>query len=176
MQPQLASISQQLSASSERAQSLFAGLTDAQLTQHPPKGGWSIAECVAHLNRSNEVYSGIFDTNFPRTPKGNGPFKMELKARLLRWILEPPYRHGVKTIAMFEPVVASPGQTLAEFLASNEKMMDYCRQADGLALDQVQIASPFKETMRYNLYSALELIATHQRRHLWQAEQVRKGL
>ncbi len=44
------------------------------------------------------------------------------------------------------------------------------QEREGLALDQYLIASPFAKNMRYNLYSALVLIAVHERRHLWQAE------
>jgi hypothetical protein len=176
MPPQLDSIARQLSAASRRAQAVFSGLTRAQLITRPPDGGWSIAECVAHLIRTNVVYFEIFERELPRAPQGNGPFRMGLKARLLRWILEPPYRHGVKTSPLFEPVVTDPEVTLGGFVASNEKMIGYCRQADGRAIDRVWIPSPFKATMTYNLYSAFELIAAHQRRHLWQAEQVRAGL
>jgi hypothetical protein len=31
--------------------------------------------------------------------------------------------------------------------------------------------SPFDSRVRYNLFSAFRIIAAHQRRHLWQAEQ-----
>jgi hypothetical protein len=35
----------------------------------------------------------------------------------------------------------------------------------------VRITSPFNERVRYNVYSALTILAVHQHRHLWQAEQ-----
>ena len=49
-------------------------------------------------------------------------------------------------------------------------------RAEGLPLEQLRIASPFNARLKYNLYSAFRLLPVHQRRHLWQAEQVRAQL
>ena len=44
--------------------------------------------------------------------------------------------------------------------------------ADGVALDEVRVRSPFVPLIRMDLGTAFTVIAAHQRRHLWQAEQV----
>jgi hypothetical protein len=44
--------------------------------------------------------------------------------------------------------------------------------ADGLPLSKVWITSPFNARVRYNLYACLTVLARHEHRHLWQAEQV----
>jgi hypothetical protein len=49
-------------------------------------------------------------------------------------------------------------------------------EANGLAIDRLRIASPFARQIRYSVYSAFRLIAVHQRRHLWQAEQVARSV
>jgi hypothetical protein len=43
------------------------------------------------------------------------------------------------------------------------------RECDGLAIDKVQIVSPFGEKIRYNCYSAFVLLHRHQERHIQQA-------
>ena len=60
---------------------------------------------------------------------------------------------------------------IPDFAALQQKLLEQIRLADGLALDQYLIPSPFAKSMRYNLYSAFVLIAVHERRHLWQADQ-----
>jgi hypothetical protein len=58
-----------------------------------------------------------------------------------------------------------------EFLSLEKELEEKLDFAQALALDRVEINSPFAEKMKYNCYSAFVLIAAHNRRHLWQAEQ-----
>jgi hypothetical protein len=44
-----------------------------------------------------------------------------------------------------------------------------------LPLGDVQVVSPFNTRLRYNLFAALSILAKHQQRHLWQAEEAAKG-
>jgi len=59
-----------------------------------------------------------------------------------------------------------PASVAAEFHSLVEQIATQLRTADGLALDQIQIHSPFPEKMKYNLYSALLIITAHNHRHL----------
>lgn len=175
MDPQLADIQKQITAATEHARKLFAGLTEEQLKKRPSSGGWSIAECVQHLIQTNVQYDGIFDSTFPSAPKGSGPFKKDFKGRLLAWIMEPPYRSKVKTTPHLEPTpIESAAKVLSEFETSQAKLAEYVAKADGLALDKIIITSPYDGRMKYNLLSCLGIITSHQRRHLWQAEQILK--
>jgi hypothetical protein len=45
--------------------------------------------------------------------------------------------------------------------------------AAGLSIDRIGLRSPFDERVTYNLYAAFCILNAHQRRHLWQAEQVK---
>ena len=45
------------------------------------------------------------------------------------------------------------------------------RAARGLPIGRVGVVSPFNGRMKYNLFAALSILARHQHRHLWQAEQ-----
>jgi hypothetical protein len=64
----------------------------------------------------------------------------------------------------------------AEFQSLVEQIARHLRSGDGLALDQIQIHSPFAENMKYNLYSALVIIPAHNRRHLCQADRALQGV
>jgi hypothetical protein len=50
------------------------------------------------------------------------------------------------------------------------------RDADGLDLGRLRIASPFASRLHYNLSSRLRVIPAHQRQHSRQAEQVIRRL
>ena len=47
---------------------------------------------------------------------------------------------------------------------------------DGLDITRIRVTSPFNTSLRYSAYSALHILAAHERRHLWQAENVREQL
>jgi hypothetical protein len=47
---------------------------------------------------------------------------------------------------------------------------------DGLDVTTIRVTSPFNASLRYSAYSALHILAAHERRHLWQAERVRDQL
>lgn len=53
---QLQELTKQLEAIGSDARTLLSGLTDAQLWQRPPAGGWSVGECLAHLNTVGRLY------------------------------------------------------------------------------------------------------------------------
>lgn len=75
-----------------------------------------------------------------------------------------------RTCRELRPPFPTLGHSLVEQIATQ------FRSADGLALDQIQIHSPFAEKMKYNLYSALVIITAHNRRHLWQADRALQGV
>ena len=60
-------------------------------------------------------------------------------------------------------------QLLSEFVRLQSDLITIVRSADGLPIDKVKIQSPFGN-MRYNAYSALEIVTQHEHRHLQQAE------
>jgi|SRR5947209_4338928 len=177
LSPPLKDICTQLEAASLRAQNIVAGLSASVLMQRPAPNSWSIAECLGHLTLTAQAYEpvirqGIDEGRRKRLFKSGDHFRMEWMAKLLAWWLEPPYRLKSRSPSAFEPIVQDPVNALPEFLYWQQRVMELLAAADGLALDRVQIVSPFSSRMRYNVYAAFHLIAVHERRHLWQAEQV----
>jgi hypothetical protein len=87
--------------------------------------------------------------------------------------MPPPVRLiRAKTTSAFEaPPDADPGALTARFRELQEEQIELLHAADGLPLNQLRIASPFNERVRYNLYSCFVILPRHQERHLWQAEQ-----
>jgi hypothetical protein len=49
------------------------------------------------------------------------------------------------------------------------------RQADGLPIQAIKITSPVDVRARYNVFATLSIMARHQHRHLWQAEQAARA-
>ncbi|MBI1804743.1 MAG: DinB family protein [Ignavibacteriae bacterium] len=181
LSPQLSDLKQQFERVSAHAAKLTNDHSHEQLVRRPQPQSWSIAQCIVHLTRTTHVYIPMFNDALDRSRvkglKAPGPYHMDIGARLFRWALEPPVRLRVKTSGSLQPLDVEPLQSmLAEFLKSQEELIQILEDADGLDLSHIKLVSPFSKRVRYNVYSVFHILAAHQRRHLWQAEQVRKQL
>ena len=76
------------------AQQLVDGLSSDQFVLRADPGKWSIAECLAHLNRTAHVVQKIAWKGIARAKeknlRGKGPFPLGARGRMLIWIAEPP--------------------------------------------------------------------------------------
>jgi hypothetical protein len=175
--PQLAVEKEQYLLARERLRRLCMGLTDETWAARPPQGGWSIAECVVHLNLTTDAYLPKIDDAIAdgvrRGLRGSGPFSRGLIGSLLIWWLEPPYKRGTRTPATFAPSeVPSLAEGLEMFDQRQQALQIRVDRAADLALDKLKVVSAFDSRVSYNLYATFVILAAHQRRHLWQAEQV----
>ena len=177
IRPEIQDAIEQLQDSSRKVEKLFSKLGMQQLTRRPDTGKWSITEHVAHLTLTSKAYDPLFDEAFARARRENltgGDYSMELMPRLLKWYLEPPFRSKVKTPPEFVPAhdVDPPADVLRTFLGYQEKLEAHFREASLWDLGRLKIKSPFAKQVQYNLYSAIQLILAHERRHVWAAEQL----
>jgi hypothetical protein len=175
--PALEDIRTQLEAASSHAQQLVADLRPESIERRPNPTSWSVAECIVHLSLTTDAYvptirKALADGRQQNLLSTRQSFRMELAARLLAWWLEPPYRLKSRTPAAFVPGSADFTKALPDFLHRQQQLFHLLTEAKGLAIDRLQIASPFAPQVRYSVYSAFRIIAAHQRRYLWQAQQV----
>lgn len=178
---QLAEIMLQLDAASQKARNLFEGLNAQQLRHRAQPNQWSVAECLVHLNITSREFLPVLTAGFEQARKEQAPgkrtFKMDLMGRLLTWTLEPPPKFRTKTTEKFQPLDVEPvGEVLPAFLRLQEQLKASVEKAAGLALDKVKITSPFNSRVKYNLFSCFHVLVAHERRHLWQAEQVKGAI
>jgi hypothetical protein len=176
LSPQLDAIRKQLDACSARATSMVESFTPEKLKQRPANGGWSATECVAHLTLSAGEFFDKDLLDLSGLPSSTEDYKADFKGRMLAWFLEPPYRMKAKALDSTTPVNADPNKILPDFLAIQARLQSKLAECHGVAIDQKKIASPFNEKIAYNIYSFFLITCAHERRHLWQAEQVIKNL
>jgi hypothetical protein len=175
---QLAAIVRELDEARDRAHRTADGLGPATWARRPPGGGWSVSECLQHLNLTSGAFlgrlqQGVAEARAKGLAATGGPYRLDVVGWLLCRLLEPPYRLRVKTSAPFVPGgIAPASEVLASFDRWHDALVECVRSAEGLAVDRVRVSSPFSARVKYSVYSSLRLIPVHQRRHLWQAEQV----
>jgi hypothetical protein len=181
LQPELVRLKQELLDARERARKVTEGLPGPAWSTRPPSGGWSIAECLMHLNITSERCVPLLDealrTIRTRGLLADGTLRRDVVGYILSRFLEPPARIKTPTTAPFMPgpVDAMP-EVLERFDYLQQELLVRLERGAGLALDRQRVVSPFNTRVRYNLYSAFCVITAHQRRHLWQAEGVRVAI
>ncbi len=181
MARQLDEIVTELEQARHQAGALLATTPEAAFTRRPAPGHWSVAECLDHLNLTTLIFLPLLDAALAEArqlpPAGARRFRRDFTGWLLCTMSEPPIRHRVATTALFTPAqVGSRDEVHAAYQRLQEELIERVRRSDGLALDRVTIISPFNARIRYHAYSCFRVLAAHQRRHLWQAEQVQRRL
>jgi hypothetical protein len=100
-------------------------------------------------------------------------FRRDFTGWLLCAMSEPPYRYKATTRDRFIPEGnGTRAEVLAAFVRSQQELTTRVYHAEGLNLARLTVLSPFDGRLAYNLYSCFRIIPTHQRRHLWQGEQI----
>lgn len=184
MQKQLAALIESLESAQGKLRSLGDRVSATQWSKRPAPDAWSAADCVEHLNMTTRAYIPLLRTAFEEARQmrtgHSRSYSMDMPGRLLAFMMRPMKHIGkfklgrVKTTGPFTP---RGGQTreqlLSDFVRLQGDLIGLIRSADALPIDRVKIQSPFGK-MRYNAYSALEIVAQHEHRHLQQAEEAAK--
>lgn len=162
-----------------RATGLVSSLTIAQVNWTPGPHQWSVCECLDHLAVTARLYQPILraaiESGRQRGLEAPGPFTYGWFSRWFEAQLEPPPRRKFTAPAAFRPATGSdcdPARVLEAFQAVGREWYALLVQTDGLDLRRVKVASPVASWLRFPLGAALRQQAAHERRHLWQAEQL----
>jgi hypothetical protein len=140
-----------------------------------------MAECLAHLNVAASHYlpvlSATIEDGKRRGILASRPGGYGVIASFFIWLIEPPPRFRTRAPEVFRPVSSRDLQDVLEtFLDHQEALVTLLGEAAGLDPRRLSIASPVNERIRFRLHAAFAFLAAHERRHLWQAERVRKRL
>ncbi len=181
MNAELAGYLQQIESLKRDADVFLAGMTDAQFNWRPGPERWSIAQCFDHLNVSTRRTFPAFDRAIAaaraRGRTAPGPFRYGWFARWMVGSMEPPVKRRQRTFKIFLPSMEVPlAPTLTEFRTVRDQLAERIRNADGLDLRRARVTSPVTRFLRLPLGAYLAFVLAHERRHLWQARQVREAI
>ncbi len=160
---------------------LCDGLTEKQLSWRPLPGKWSIAQNLAHLRTTAEVFLPSVDAAIAKSRSlglySDGPFRLRLRGRLLVNQMESPAIIRLRAPRSIRPIVlASPQLELEQFLLAQDAMKQRMQAAEGLDLTVLRFPSPLTRVLRVNLLEFFSAFNAHARRHLRQANLVRQQL
>ena len=180
--PDLQNLLSQLDNAERDAHSLVEGVGEKQGSWQKDADSWSMAQCLEHLGITNEVYLGAMKAPAIRARSEGrlrrGPATPGFVGRWFAAKMEPPVKpiSRMKTMRNIQP---SPSPMLADafarFFASQGEIRAYLHANADLDLAGIRFPNPLVRGIRFSLATGLHVITAHERRHLWQAWQVRRA-
>jgi hypothetical protein len=175
----------QIDACEADAERLVTDLDDDGVNWVPPAqpgaSRWSVAQCLNHLILMNEFYlRGWSEAVSDAEAGGRGPFTGLRPTPFGRWFvrsLEPPARFKTKAIAEATPAPRFARAGLVEqYRGSHEVYRQLVRASAAIDVNRVVRHNPILKMVRMRLATVLMIIPAHDRRHLWQAANVKRAL
>lgn len=168
----------ELDESDGRAKLLVSQLTVEQLNWRALPGSWSIGQCIEHLCIMNETYLAAISPALEREPEGS---VQEITPGWFgRWFLRSYVEPSPQTKRAPAPkkIVPRPQVELSvldRFLASNQAARNLIRHAAAYNVNRIRFKNPLIGVIRFTVGTGLQIVCSHERRHLLQAERVKQS-
>jgi len=177
--PDLQSVLDDFDKSDQEARRIIEGLTDEQANWQPSPASWSIAQCLNHLAIGNKMYAAALREAMAPANASGKPRRDPIRpggwfsAYFLR-SMEPPAKQKWKAPKKIVPASRiGAAEALDAFLRADDDLRAVVRDGAPLDLNRIRFHNPFVAIFRFTVATGLLLMAAHNRRHLWQADQVR---
>jgi hypothetical protein len=170
----------ELDTTDRAADALVAGVSDAQLHWQPNGGrSWSIAQCLEHLATANSIYAkpirSAVDAARARGWSRTGPSRSSFLGDWFVRTLDLPVKRRLRAPSNTRPSSGLPGeQVLRMYHDVNQFARRLILDAASIDVNRATFQSPFFRPSRVRVGTGLRVIVAHNRRHLWQAEQVKQ--
>lgn len=174
---ELAGVAAELEAVAADARRVFGNLTAAQLNWKPTEAEWSVGQCFEHLIRTNEKFLPLLGRVARGERKGSAWERVSplsgFFGRLMIRSLRPDSGRKFKAPAGIAPAASDvDAAVIAHFGEHQTRLIEAIRAAGVADVGRVVVTSPVARFVTYNLLDACRIVATHERRHLAQAERV----
>jgi hypothetical protein len=171
-------LASELSANDQTAQTLASGLANEQLNWQPAPGSWSVGQCLEHLCLTNGAYLTAISAALKEKPDSlvEQITPGWLGGWFIRSFVEPaPNSKRVSAPGKIRPAARVDVAVLDRFLLGNKSCRELILRARGKNVNRIRFWNPFVPGVRFTVGTGLEIIASHERRHLLQAERVRQA-
>ena len=159
---------------------LVEGLSEQTGTWQATPPEWSVAHCLDHQAVTNREYITTKAKPLQQARKTGkvrgGPVHPGPLGRLFAKTQEPPVKKQFRIRAPHKIVPRAQvtlADATAQFHAAQREIGQLLEQNADLDLTHILFPNPFVRGLRFGIASGLHIMATHERRHLWQGWRVR---
>jgi hypothetical protein len=170
----LSSLEQEVEKHLAEAVGIFQNLPEETLLKPAPDGGWSMLQCLAHLNSYGRFYLPAisYAINHPSGNSANEKFKSGWLGNYFTQMMQP----GNSTKKYKSPKAHSPAPRLdtcavvAEFIQQQEQLTDCLRKAKAIDINATRVPVSFSKWIRLKLGDTFRFLIAHNERHILQAK------
>ena len=150
----------------------FGGLSAEQLNWKPAPKVWSVGQVLDHLVTVNRTYFGIMEdpasVSLPWTARIG--FFPRFFGKFILDGVQPDRKRKVKTFPIWEATQSDvPADMVAQFSAHQSELLTHLDAVAPHLGKGLKVPSPASKVLVYYLDDALEILVTHEERHLEQA-------
>lgn len=166
----------ELKATADDAAETFGALTVDQLNWKPSETGWSIAQCLDHLLRSNVEFDADWEKLLNGTRRNSFLENWSpLTGFFGRFLISSLAKDSRKTKAPSKSIVP-PSQIepdiVDRFVRNVEEVNQKIAGCGNVDLQRTVLTSPFLRIITYRLDDAFQILVEHTKRHIRQAKRV----
>lgn len=179
METQLASqlidtIEEKVESHLNEAIKIFQNLPSEVLLKSSTNGGWSIAQCLWHLNSYGDYYLPRIKSGLTKPYPANPYFKSTWLGSYFTRIMNPgPQMKKFKAFKTHvPPVEMDPHKVVAEFIRQQEIFLSFLKQARHADMNKIQIPISILKWVKLKLGDVFQFIVAHDERHLQQAKRI----
>jgi hypothetical protein len=152
--------------------SSFQNRSEAELLKPAANGGWSIAQCLEHLNSYGRYYLPAIEKGIHTSKNTAAPiFKSSWLGAYFTRLMEP----GAKSKAMKSPKEHKPqpdldaAKVIAEFIEQQELLLTLIRRAGAKDIGRIRISISIAQWIKLKLGDVFGFVVAHNERHIQQA-------
>lgn len=151
---------------------IFQNLSAEELLKPAIDGGWSIAQCLWHLNSYGDYYLPKIKSGLAKNYPVNPDFKSTWLGSYFTRIMKPGAQ--MKKYKAFKnhipPVELEADKVVAEFILQQEQLLSYLKLARNTDMNRIRIPISILSWMKLKLGDVFQFIIAHDERHLQQAK------
>lgn len=147
-----------------------------RLLQKPANGGWSVAECLWHLNSYGSHYLPRIEQGLAAPTPAEPVFRSSWLGTWFTNMMKPG--PGMTKMSAFKnhvpPSAVDPYHVVAEFIHQQEVLLALLRRSRSADLNRIRIGLSIMPWLKMKLGDVFQFLVAHQERHMVQAANVVK--
>ena len=180
--PDLQRILDAIDATDRAGAAIAARVTDEEFQWKPDEGRrWSIAECLDHMATINSIYSAAVRSGVEQARKNGWTRKRPVEpgffGRKFVASQEPPVKMKLRAPQRVQPKpMRRREEIMRAYHDAHSEVRHLLEECATIDANRATFSNPFVPILKVKVSTGLHVMPAHDRRHLWQAEQVEREI